>query len=246
MQGCAARASAGFSAPQGGPDKSITSPERWHWRATLRSRRWGHSACWRDRTGFTIGGREIARRDTSLRVGANALKTSLPGLIRQSISFERTSCEDGWMPGSSPGTSVFACTAISISNSKLVSSHSFAISPRIPREFCWKSPALSRQGRRECRAPDAPDSRVCNGRKWKALALVRSHRNHPAFPAQWFYGLFRALPGDRALLPPSPAEVAFRELDASVGASGPHVFAVRFMCSRQLHHRRPPHPAPRP
>src|ERR1700736_4373179 len=114
MQGCAARASAGFSAPQGGPDKSITSPERWHWRATLRSRRWGHSACWRDRTGFTIGGREIARRDTSLRVGANALKTSLPGLIRQSIFFERTSCEDGWMPGSSPGmTSVFACTAIS-------------------------------------------------------------------------------------------------------------------------------------
>src|SRR6202521_2726201 len=41
------------------------------------------------------------------------------------------------------------------------------------------------------------------------------------------YGLFRALPGDRAFLPPSPAKVAFRELDASVGASGPHVFAVR-------------------
>jgi hypothetical protein len=30
-------------------------------------------------------------------------------------------------------------------NSKLVSSHSFAISPRIPREFCWKRPALSNQ-----------------------------------------------------------------------------------------------------
>jgi hypothetical protein len=59
------------------------------------------------------------------------------------------------------------------------------------------------RGRRECRAPDAPDSRVCEGRKRKAHALVRSHRNHPAFPAQWFYGLFRALPGDRAFLPPS-------------------------------------------
>jgi hypothetical protein len=34
----------------------------------------------------------------------------------------------------------------------------------------------------------------------------RSHRKHPAFPAQWFYGLYRALPGDRACLPPSPAE----------------------------------------
>jgi len=41
-----------------------------------------------------------------------------------------------------------------------------------------------------------------------------------------FNGFLRALLGDRALLPPSPAEY-FRELDASVGASGPHDFAVR-------------------
>ena len=31
----------------------------------------------------------------------------------------------------------------------------------------------------------------------------RRHRKHPAFPTQWFYGLLRALPGDRAFLPPS-------------------------------------------
>jgi len=40
-------------------------------------------------------------------------------------------------------------------------------------------------------------------------AYERSHHghtgNHPAFPAQWFYGLFRALPGDQACLTPSPA-----------------------------------------
>ena len=57
------------------------------------------------------------------------------------------------------------------------------------------------------------------------------------------YGLFRALPGDRAFLPPSPAKVAFRELDASVGASGPHVFAVRFHAVRYRRirvHRIPP------
>jgi hypothetical protein len=29
----------------------------------------------------------------------------LPGLTRQSIFFEKRSCEDGWMPGSSPGLS---------------------------------------------------------------------------------------------------------------------------------------------
>src|SRR6202051_4035551 len=49
----------------------------------------------------------------------------------------------------------------------------------------------------------------------------------PGTPRAMVYGLFLALPGDRAFLPPSPAKVAFRELDASVGASGPHVFAVR-------------------
>jgi len=33
---------------------------------------------------------------------------------------------------------------------------------------------------------------------------------HPAFPTRWFYDLYRALPGDRAFLPPSPAKVASR------------------------------------
>src|SRR5258707_15226599 len=58
---------------------------------------------------------------------------------------------------------------------------------------------------------------------------------------QWFYDLFRALPGDRACLPPSSADrfclspvgpTPLRELDASVGASGPHDFAVRNNISR--------------
>jgi hypothetical protein len=48
------------------------------------------------------------------------------------------------------------------------------------------------------------------------------------------YGLFRALPGDRACLPPSPAKVASRKLDASVGASGPHDFAVRGRLRQRL------------
>jgi hypothetical protein len=41
-------------------------------------------------------------------------------------------------------------------------------------------------------------------------AHERSHHghtgNHPAFPAQWFYGVLRALPGDEFVLPPSPAD----------------------------------------
>ena len=59
----------------------------------------------------------------------------------------------------------------------------------------------------------------------------------PGTPRAMVYGLFRALPGDRALLPPSPTKIAFRELDASVEASGPHDFAVRFCAVRQRHIR---------
>ena len=72
----------------------------------------------------------------------------------------------------------------------------------------------------------------------------RRHRKHPAFPTQWFYGLYRALPGDRALLPPSFAGLT-RDLGASVGASGPHDFAVRVRRARQARRQRPPHPASR-
>ena len=44
-------------------------------------------------------------------------------------------------------------------------------------------------------------------------------------------------------MPPSLAKVAFRKLDASVEASGPHDFAVRFSAVRYRHvsvHRIPP------
>jgi hypothetical protein len=66
----------------------------------------------------------------------------------------------------------------------------------------------------------------------------------PGIPARnGFNSLCRALPGDRALLPPSPADMfclspvgptQLRELDASAGASGPHDFAVRCNISRPL------------
>src|ERR1700730_16864646 len=41
--------------------------------------------------------------------------------------------------------------------------YSLAISPRLAPEFCLKFRPSEIRGRRECRAPDAPDSRVCNG-----------------------------------------------------------------------------------
>ena len=58
-----------------------------------------------------------------------------------------------------------------------------------------------------------------------------SHHGHTGntrhSPRNGFNGFLRALPGDRACLPPSSADRS-ANLSASVGASGPHDFAVRF------------------
>jgi hypothetical protein len=65
--------------------------------------------------------------------------------------------------------------------------------------------ASDNRGRRECRVPMHPQPRVqCE------MAHECSHHRYtgidPAFPAQWFYGLCRALPGDEFLLSPSSAD----------------------------------------
>jgi hypothetical protein len=60
----------------------------------------------------------------------------------------------------------------------------------------------------------------------------------PGLPcANGFNGLLRALPGDRAFLPPSSAGNLFRQLDASVEASGPRSFAVRTQHIRLVYWR---------
>ncbi len=51
-------------------------------------------------------------------------------------------------------------------------------------------------------------------------------------------------PVSRACLPPSPAGSSPRELDISVGMSGPHDFAVRLARHSSKAPKRPPHPAP--
>src|SRR5216684_4822431 len=99
-----------------------------------------------------------------------------------------------------------------------------------------------RRGRGECRVPAAPAASraLCSGRTHTSNNEYTGIARHSR--TQWFYGVCRALPGDRALLPPSSADrfclspvgpTQLRELDTSVGASGPHDFAVRSNISRQ-------------
>src|SRR6202171_5652870 len=86
-----------------------------------------------------------------------------------------------------------------------------------------------------------PRSRVQTCTK-KSTRAYRFSGNTPAFPAQWFYGLCRALPGDRLSCHRRHADRS-AQLDASIGASGPHDFAVRVSAVRQWHlrvHRLPP------
>jgi hypothetical protein len=79
-------------------------------------------------------------------------------------------------------------------------------------------------------------------------AHKHSHHGHTGITRHslrnGFNGFLRALPGDRACLPPSPTGYLSARLDTSVGASGPHDFAVRGSDARLASLPRPPHPAP--
>src|SRR5216117_4008722 len=80
-----------------------------------------------------------------------------------------------------------------------------------------------------------------------AHTSIQGSGNTPTSPAQWLYGLLRALPGERAFLPPSLRGIFPAQLSASVAAPGPHDFAVRFRsfvraCAPEQ--KRPPHLIP--
>jgi hypothetical protein len=64
-------------------------------------------------------------------------------------------------------------------------------------------------------------------------------------PCTMVLRLIRALPGDHAWLPPSPVRrwKRLHDLDACIGAPGPHDFAVRKAARTSAHSPRPPHPA---
>jgi hypothetical protein len=157
------------------------------------------------------------------------------------------------MPGSSPGMTDALCGAIaaqrsaptpnSFSNSRFVANTVSRSRRAFRASFAINLPPSPIRGRGERRAPLAPAASC-------ALCIGRKHTSNNEYPGitrrsrtQWFYGLLRALPGDRALLPPSsnglrscPRPVGptdLRELDTSIGVSEPHDFTVRSNIVRQ-------------
>src|SRR5689334_2247125 len=71
-------------------------------------------------------------------------------------------------------------------------------------ELCNLVAPSPERGRREDRALTAPAAPCAMGRK-NAHGFDRYSRDIPAFPAQWFYGLYVLSPGKRPFLPPLPA-----------------------------------------
>src|ERR1700719_2886454 len=114
------------------------------------------------------------------------------------------------------------------------SRHSFAASRRDAPEVCIYLSPLEGVGNAGC--PLHPRPRV-HFVVVERTRVTTSTPESPDVPARnGFNGFLRALPGDRAVLPPSSADMfclspvgptQLRELDTSVGVSGPHDFAVR-------------------
>ena len=119
--------------------------------------------------------------------------------------------------------------------------------PGAMRPSCLHKPCPSKQ-----RAQGKPGVRCTRSRACSVESTRVSHHrftgNIRLSPRNGFNGLLRALPGDRACLSPSLTNNSVN-LNASVGASGPHDFAVRNSIIRprafaRLTLPRPPHPAP--
>ena len=129
--------------------------------------------------------------------------------------------------------------------------------PRRDRPSCVETFAPPSRGRRRDPRVRAQGNAGCAVHPQSRVRKVvhtgsnpQAHRDTRHSLRNGFNGLWRALPGDRAFLPPSPPRNSLlRDLNASVGASGPHGFAVRNSATRphayaRLMLLRPPHPIP--
>ena len=96
--------------------------------------------------------------------------------------------------------------------------HSLAISPRVFARVLSGRSALCKQRARGMPGARSARRRMCSGgREWSAHALVRSHRNRPAFPTRCFtaYGVLAS-----AVAFSTVAGRSLHRLEASIGCIG--------------------------
>jgi hypothetical protein len=175
-----------------------------------------------------VAGRNSAFQSSSFR-GVRSTSCDVQLHIRESIA-TIVSMDSGLAPSGAPRNDdgwMRAWRHCNDSNFQTASNHDSAFPRRNAPEVCIDLTLLKKQ-----RAQGKPDARCTRGLACKMCIRMRTRAyrfsgEHPAFPAQWFYGLLRDLPGERAFLPPSPRRNDPAQLDASIGASEPHDFAVR-------------------
>src|SRR5260221_11475786 len=98
-------------------------------------------------------------------------------------------------------------------------------------KFCKKTLPSKSEGAGKTGCAPHPRSRVQCASK-NAHTSIQVWRRHPAFPAQWLYGLYEFAPVTGFLATVIPPDCSAK-LDASTEASGPHDFTVRFCHARQ-------------
>jgi hypothetical protein len=98
------------------------------------------------------------------------------------------------------------------------------------------------------RAWGMPGARCTRSRAWSVVSTRVSHHGRtetPGIPARnGFNSLFRALPGDRACLPPSSAEMSSANLTPASGRQDHTTSPSADKRSRQQRRLRPSHPLP--
>jgi hypothetical protein len=100
----------------------------------------------------------------------------------------------------------------------LISSHAKTPRDAMRPGFCWNRRTLSNQRAQGMPGAQCARRRMCSGgSRKKAHALVRSHRNHPAFPTQCFtaYGVLAS-----AVAFSTVAGRSLPRLEASIGCIG--------------------------
>jgi hypothetical protein len=131
------------------------------------------------------------------------------------------------------------CVCVRHSDSR----HSFTISRPDRPEVCRKFPYPPTRGRGEAGRPMRPIA-ACAMIVVERTRVIQVTPESPGTPRAMVLTAYSVLSPATGLFCHRRLARLLARLDASVGASGPHAFAVRLKRFRQRRHPRPPHPRP--